>query len=824
MRRCMQTHRKRSRTAADGAADRKNLLEVCRRVSATIGADFFEAIAKHLAEAIGADGVFVVEFIGGPMERCRSVGGWLDGAPSKIEYELAGSATAEIALGKASQLRSHAMKKFPSDGLISTLHAEAYLGVPLRAKQPLGALLALYRKPMASLQTAKSLLDVFAGRAAAELTRKSEEDALRQSEERYRAFIAKNGDAMWRLEFEQPIPVMLPEKEQFDRIYKYGYLAECNEALARLLGFDNPDQLIGARVAEIAPPKDPTIRQATMVAIRAGYRLSNVETCPIDRSGRRRCIIRSQWGIVEDGGLQRVWGSSRDITDLRETEIALHAAEQRMAELLESMRMLVVFLDAAGNIDFCNGHLYELTGWTAADLKGKPWLETMIAVEERDHVAAAMERGCGPDQRVQFESTLTAKDGPPLQIAWDSIALRSADERSVCRALIGRDVTEQKGLEEQLRQAQKLGGIGRLAGGLAHDFNNLLTVILGYTTKLLDNLKPSDPAFMSLAGIQKATERGAELAHRLLTFSRRHPFRLQTMNVNAVVEDSESLVRALIGERIRLVIKMEASLRLVRADPTNLQQVLINLAANARDAMPEGGILTVATANFDVDAGHPHPAGIPEGEYVLLTVADTGSGMTAEVKSHLFEPFFSTKQTNRGTGLGLATVYGIVQQTMAHIRVDSEMGRGTAFRIFFPKADAANSDTPRETSAVLPQGHETILLVEERQEVRALAAKSLRELGYTVLEAEGPLTAMEISGEETIVIDLLISEAAPHGMPGHVLLDMVRAVHPEVKVLFMADPTMLSADGAVEPGADYLPEPISPWALARKVRVVLDRR
>lgn len=820
----LKTHRKKPRVAGHGAIDRKNVLEICRKVSATVGSDFFNAIAQHLAEALAADGVFVVEFAGGRMERCRTVGGWLDGAPAKFEYELAGSATAEIVVGKPFQCRSHARQKFPSDALVAKAEAEAYIGVPLPENDPMGALIALYRRPVASLQFAKAVLDVFAERAAAEIVRRMEEEALLQSEQRYRAFIARNGDAMWRLEFEQPIPTSLPEEEQFQRIYKYGYLAECNDALARLLGFERGDQLIGMRVEDIAPAKDSALRHATMTAIRAGYRLTNVETSPMDPSGRRRCMIRSQWGIVEGGELQRIWGSSRDITELRETEMALHAAEQQMADLLESMRLLVVFVDAAGNIGFCNAYVYELTGWTAADVLGKPWLNTLIPGEEREKIATTLERvEATPDQPVHFETTLAAKEGAALQVAWDSIALRSADGSPATRAIMGRDVTEQKGLEEQLRQAQKLSGIGRLAGGLAHDFNNLLTVILGYTIKLLENVRPSDPAFLSLAGIQKATERGAELAHRLLTFSRRQPFRPQVMDVNTVVEDAEGLVQTLVGEGISLVVKLETGLRSVRADPTHLQQILMNLAANARDAMPQGGMLTIATANYDADTAHPHPAGIPEGEYALLTVADTGTGMADEVKAHLFEPFFSTK-ANKGTGLGLATVYGIVQQMLGHIRVDSELGRGTAFRIFFPKTEAASLPKESAPERELPHGRESVLLVDERRDLRLIAATILRNAGYTVHEADGPLEAMEIGGDERIAIDLLLSEVAPHGMPGHVLLDMMRATHPEIKVLFLAErESVMMMDGGTGPEYDYLPEPVSPLALARKVREVLDR-
>jgi len=691
--------RTKAATGDDDVGEGQSLLEISRKVSATIGTDFFYAVAKHLAEALAADCVMVAEFTGGQMERCRSVGAWCDGARANFEYELAGSATAQIALGKPCQWRSQAKNRFPSDTLLSTIGAEACVGVPLSAggTQVLGALMALYRRPATSLQLPKAMLEIFAERAAVELARRLEEERLRESEQRYRAFIAKNVDAMWRVEFEQPIPTNLPEEEQLDRIYKHGYVAECNDALARLVGLERWEQLVGARLSEIAPVDDPASRRATMVAIRSGYRLTTVETNPVDGQGKRRWMLRSQWGIVEDGHLERIWGAHRDITELRHVEMALDAAEQRMADLLESMRLLVVLLDPSGLIEFCNNYLYQLTGWSPADLIGKDWLATMIPDDEQSRVRAELDRcALALDQPVHFESTLLAKDGSRLQLAWDSTDLRSTDGRTAARAIIGRDVTEQKALEEQFRQAQKLAGIGRLAGGLAHDFNNLLTVILGYTTGLLDKLTPSDPVYVSLAEVQRASERGAELAHRLLTFSRRQVFRPQVIDLNRVVQEAEGLLRALAGKDVQLVTQLEAGLRMVRADPTHLHQILMNLASNARDAMPQGGTLTIATSNSDVAADHSRPAGIPPGEYVLLTVADTGTGMTEEVKSHLFEPFFTTKEASKGTGLGLATVYGIVQESVGHIRVDTEPGRGTIFRIFLPRAYPP--EMPKESS------------------------------------------------------------------------------------------------------------------------------
>ncbi|HKE24463.1 MAG TPA: ATP-binding protein [Bryobacteraceae bacterium] len=803
---------------------RRRLLEISRRLSATIGMEFFQAIARHLAEALAADCVIVAEFIGGQMERCRSVGAWCDGAPARFEFELAGSAACQIALGTSCQFRSHARRRFPSDTLLAQLGAEACVGVPLSKSRThtVGALLALYRRPVTSLRFPREMLDIFADRASAELVRYLEEEKLRESDQRYRAFIAKNADAMWRIEFEQPIPTSLSEEEQVERILKSGYMAECNDATARLLGMNGPDQLIGARVQELVPA-DPATRQAALAAVRAGYRMTTVETNRIDPNGRRMVYLRSQWGIVEDGHLQRIWGAHRDITDLRHAEMALDAAEQRMADLVESMRLLVVFLDLEGRIEFCNNYVFEITGWPADDLIGKEWLKTLIPVSERQRVGVQFDRNT-PDRPVHFESGLLAKNGS-LQIEWDSTVLRSSDGVPAARAIVGRDVTEQKGLQEQVLLAQKLAGIGRLAGGLAHDFNNLLTVILGYTAKLLDEVKPSDPSFASLTQIHKAAERSAELAHRLLTFSRREIFRPLVVDANTLVEETRSLLEALAGDDIRLILSLQRDLRAVRLDPSQFHQLLMNLVANARDAMPGGGVLTIATADFDIAADEPHPAGIEPGEYVLLTIADTGTGMTEEVKSHLFEPFFTTKEKGKGTGLGLAMVYGIVQQSSAHIRIDSEPGRGTTVRIFLPRVLPVEAPRPAKPKGALPRGTETVLLVEEPKSVAGTAATVLSELGYTVLRADGPLDAIDISGRQPNGIQLLVSGVVTHGMAGDVLLSMLKASQPNLRVLFVTNgadrPAM--AENAPSSAVDFLPRRFSRKALAFKVREVLDR-
>jgi two-component system, cell cycle sensor histidine kinase and response regulator CckA len=658
---------------------KRSVLQIARRVSATIGNDFFHAMAKHLAEALAADCVFVGEFIGGQVERVRTLAVFAGSESEDFEYSLAGSASAQIALGNPVLFRSNAQTRFPSDEALAHFHAQAFAGIPLATSEgtPCGVLMALYRRPVPSLRLARSILEIFAPRAASELARKQEEEHIRESEQRYKAFVLLNADAMWRVEFEQPIATDLPAEDQIEMIYRYGYLAECNDACARQFGLENAGQLIGWRINDLAPISHPSMREGTLHAIRSGYRFTTVETTPVDRNGKQLHMLRTQWGIVEEGKLVRIWGSNRDITDLKTVERELDASEQRMADLLETLNLLVVMLQEDGTIVHCNSHLYRLTGWSSADVTGKNWFDLMVPPDDRGTALAAFTSAkLQSEAPTHYESALLGPKGGRWWVAWDSTCLRDADGNIVMSATVGRDISDYKLLEAQYRQAQELESIGRLAGGVAHDFNNLLAVVTGYCSVLLAGMKPSDSAYAGLVEIANAAQKGADLTHRLLAFSRRQTPHLELLNLSALIADDQEMLRRLLGEDVSFSTNLEPSLDLVRADPGQLRQVLLNLVVNARDAMPHGGSLTISTSNAR--------------ELVQMTVSDTGTGMTQEVRNHLFEPFYTTKELGKGTGLGLSTVYGIIRQAGGEIQVDSEVGQGSSFRISLP-ALAPNS-------------------------------------------------------------------------------------------------------------------------------------
>jgi signal transduction histidine kinase len=383
-------------------------------------------------------------------------------------------------------------------------------------------------------------------------------------------------------------------------------------------------------------------------------------------------------------------------------------------------------------------------------------------------------------------------------------------------------------LEAQLLQSQKMEAVGRLAGGIAHDFNNILTAIGGYADLLLADMAPDDPHRGDLGEIHLATQRAASLTQQLLAFSRKQVLQPKVIDLNTLVPDIEKMLRRLIGEDILFATVLHPRLGNVRADPGQLEQVIVNLAVNARDAMPNGGRLTIETRNVELDESYAaeHPDVRP-GRYVLITVTDTGVGMDATTKSRIFEPFFTTKVRGKGTGLGLATVYGIVQQTGGHIMPYSEPDQGTTMRVYLPRVDDPTDplERPIDHATEILGGTETILLVEDEAPVRAVTRQLLERNGYSVLEASDGRSALALLGSdrESGHVDLLLTDVIMPGMSGRELANELKMRRPEIRVLFMSGYTddAVVRHGMLEPGLAYLEKPFRPPVLLRKVREVL---
>lgn len=386
------------------------------------------------------------------------------------------------------------------------------------------------------------------------------------------------------------------------------------------------------------------------------------------------------------------------------------------------------------------------------------------------------------------------------------------------------DVTERRHLEQQFHQAQKMEAVGRLAGGVAHDFNNLLTAITGYSQLLLSSLPPNDPSRGDIEEIKKAGDRAATLVGQLLAFSRRQTREPKVLDLNGVIRNLESLLRRLIGEDIQFMTHLAPDLGRVRADPGQLEQVIMNLVVNARDAMPQGGRLTISTANVSLSATRArsrYPA--RSGPHVVLSISDTGMGMSPEVQAHLFEPFFTTKEPGKGTGLGLPTVYGIVTQSGGNIEVETAPGVGTSFRIFLPRVDSPVSpETPRP-SGEAGRGSETVLLAEDDQSVRQLVQKILQRGGYTVLEAVDGEQAIQLCCNYPGRIHLLITDVVMPRMSGMDLARQIRALRPDLHVLLVSGHTEsgVRRRGVTDPNTIVLQKPFEPDALLRRVRELL---
>jgi nitrogen-specific signal transduction histidine kinase/ActR/RegA family two-component response regulator len=387
-----------------------------------------------------------------------------------------------------------------------------------------------------------------------------------------------------------------------------------------------------------------------------------------------------------------------------------------------------------------------------------------------------------------------------------------------------RDITRQRRLEQQLSQAQKMEAIGRLAGSVAHDFNNLLSVILTYSQMLIGDMNAVDPLRQDIEAIKKAGEKAADLTRQLLVFGRKQVLAPRTVDLNELVRESETMLRRLLREDVELVVFAEQTLSKVRVDPTQIDQVIMNLTINARDAMPQGGKLTIEIKNvFLEEAQFKEPSEFARGHYVMLAVSDTGTGMDKLTQARIFEPFFTTKAMGKGTGLGLATVFGIVQQSGGNISVDSELGRGTTFKVYFPVAEGADTQVIAAVEPTTLQGTETVLLVEDQDEVRKVAQLILHRYGYKVIEARNAGEAW-LSCERQGPIHLLLTDVVMPQMSGKELADRLLKMRPEMKVLFMSGYTdnAIVHHGILDDGIAFLQKPLVPDVLARRIREVLD--
>jgi PAS domain S-box-containing protein len=516
--------------------------------------------------------------------------------------------------------------------------------------------------------------------------------------------------------------------------------------------------------------------------------------------------------------LQAIANLLANLMESKKAEAALRAERDYSEAIIEGSPAIICGIDAQGKTTYINPAGERITGYRAEEIVGENWWQLLFPGDGDLQSKLWMEELRKGDVR-DHELALKARDGQKRIISWNLICFRNDDGEVIEVIGFGRDITRRKQLEEQLGQSQKMEAVGRLAGGVAHDFNNLLTVISGYSDLILEDLDSDSIIHSDVEEILRASERAASLTRQLLAFSRRQVLKPKLISLSSVVADSEKMLRRLIGEDIDLVILLDSGIGAVRADPGQIEQVILNLAVNARDAMPQGGRITIATRNLDLDeafvARHPYAQ---TGPHVLLAFGDTGAGMDDETRSRIFEPFFTTKEPGTGTGLGLSTVYGIVKQSGGVIWVENGSQGGTQFNICLPRVDKPPDEDVVRASAVQQQHRgETILLVEDEPSVRTMVRRILQEEGYHVIEAREGLEAFEIASRAGQSIRLLLTDIVMPHMGGRELAERLVPVHPKMKVVYMTGYTEQAISDA-----PFLHKPFTSKGLLAKLREVLD--
>jgi PAS domain S-box-containing protein len=600
-----------------------------------------------------------------------------------------------------------------------------------------------------------------------------------------------------------------------------------NEAAARFVGMSVAEVLGKDDTALFDPESARLLMNRDQQVMSSGAVVTEEET--LTAAGITRTYLATK-GPYRDkqGNVIGILGISRDITDRKRTEAALREAQQRLQYVVASSPAMLYTLAGEGEnlqLTWISENVSELTGYTLAETFQPRWWHERVHHDDFPRVWDEIQKRLFADGRLVDEYRFRHSDGNYRWVRSEMRLIRDRAGQSV--EIIGSwsDVTDRKQLEDQFRQAQKMEAIGRLAGGVAHDFNNLLTVINGYGELVLGALPAINPNRELVREIVAAGERAAGLTRQLLAFSRKAILKPKVLDLTTVVTDVERMLRRIVGEDIQLTVVSDPEVGAIKADPGQVEQVILNLVVNARDAMPTGGRLTIEVRNVELDETYArdHTDARP-GSHVLLAVTDAGCGMDTATIARIFEPFFSTKGEH-GTGLGLATVHGIVRQAGGHVAVYSEVGHGTTFKVYLPRVEQRPSlGKSHHNLALMPRGSETILLVEDEDGVRVLARRVLQSSGYALLEARDGAEAVRIAEEHLGQIDLLVTDVVMPRLDGRVVAERVTEMHPGIKVLFLSGYTddAVVRHGILEAEVAFLQKPFTPTSLAAKIREVLD--
>lgn len=599
-----------------------------------------------------------------------------------------------------------------------------------------------------------------------------------------------------------------------------GNLVFANSAAFRAFGYGPEALEAGFNVLTVFAPEDVSRAERDFRQALAGKNRGPNDYRVLRKDGTSFEVLIYCAPIIRGERPCGLRGVMVDISDSRSIERQL----RKLSAAVEQSPVSVIITDAAANIEYVNRKFTEVTGYSREEVIGKN-PRILKSGEMPEEVYRDLWSKISSGREWQGELLNRKKNG---ELYWEfaSISPMRGPGGAITNYIgVKEEITERKRLEQQLIQARKMEAIGRLAGGIAHDFNNLLTVITGYSDLLSSRLPPGSPERLELDEIRKAGEKAASLTSQLLAFSRKQLLRAVPMNLNECVGNVLKMLDRLIGENVELATALEPQLGLVRADPTQMEQVVLNLAVNARDAMPEGGRLSLCTANVYLDQAYAraHNVELASGPYVMLAVSDTGKGMDAETRARLFEPFFTTKDVGKGTGLGLCTVYGIVKQSGGYIWVYSEPDRGTTFKVYLPRIEETEPRAHARVEGVRAiGGSETILLVEDNEALRKLCLRALAKYGYKVIEAASAEEALEQEERSAGSIDLLLTDVVLPGTSGKKLAELLRGRRPGIRVLYSSGYPEDTLSGEMGEGAQFLQKPFSPEMLVRKVRELLD--
>jgi PAS domain S-box-containing protein len=596
-----------------------------------------------------------------------------------------------------------------------------------------------------------------------------------------------------------------------------------NVAFARMMGYESPEVMLGLNWREIYDPRDVDSLQQQ---VRNSLGTEGKWSGQINLRGRDGTFVPVEMAISSlPNGVTACIG--HDISARKEAERARAEAESKYRTLVEQVAAIsyIVELGIDGAWLYVSPQIETITGYSQAEWLADSSRWTRHIPHEDYAVIEAAEAASIRGERYQAEYRIVRKDGVVIWVSDTAVVVPGSAGHPLMEGIIV-DITERKLLENQLQQSRRMEAVGRLAGGIAHDFNNLLTIIKGYAELAIQRTGVQQDLRADIAQIENAAERASTLIRQLLAFSRRQVLQPKIIDLNAIVLGLDKLLGRLMGEHIDMVTLCGPNVGNVKADPAQIEQVIMNLVVNARDAMPKGGRLIVETANVELDSTYARDhVSVKPGTYVMLAVSDTGTGMSPETVAHIFEPFFTTKESGQGTGLGLSTVYGIVKQSGGYIWVYSEPGKGTTFKVYLPRVSEAVEEKPKPAGPQAEHnGKETILLVEDEDAVRELASLILNAKGYLVLPARSAAEAEHFSASHRGEIHLLLTDIMMPGASGHELAKRITTRHPRTRILYMSGYTdnVLALEGVLETGVSFLQKPFTPGALAKKVREVLD--